>query len=153
MIKLFFELANTRKDEIQKLKNIRELLREHLMCIYYWRNAEYKNHWEGEIVGFMPIMNKLKNSHKLLSYDIIYENLFTDWADRFSYDVYAYVDKLMTKESTLPEITNIDINNIYKFLEDFYQTVCKKLATEGSIRKQFLYTLIEKLLIKYPYNI
>lgn len=152
VIKIITEFANSRKDEIQKLKNIREVLREHIMSIYYWRDSSCVKHWEGEIVGFMPIMNKLKTSHKLLSESLIYENLFTDWAERFEYDVYSYVEKLIAKEPNLPEITNPDAENIYKYLEDFYTEICHILATEGSVRKAVLYNIIETLLNKYPYT-
>ena len=153
MVRLIREFANTRAEEIQKLKNIRDVMKEHLMCIYYWRDCSYKQHWEGEIVGFMPIMSKLKGIHKLLPEKLIYENLFTDWADRLHYDIYAYIDKIMLKEPNLPPIQNEDEHNLYKFLEEFYKKVCHLLATDGSIRKDVIYELIEELLIKYPYDI
>lgn len=152
MIRIITEFANNKKEEIQKLKNIREVLREHMMAIYYWRGSSCKNHWEGEIVGFLPVMSKLKTSHKLLSEPLIFENLFTDWADRFVYDIGTYVDKLNQKEPNLPEIRNMDTNRLYKFLEEFYTLICHILATEGSVRKHTLYTIIEKLLQKYPYK-
>ena len=153
MIRLIVEFANSRKEEIQKLKNVKEVLREHIMSIYYWRDSSYVKHWEGEIVGFMPIMSKLKTSHKLLPERLIYENLFTDWAERFTYDVYTYLDKLMEKEPELPKITNADTNKIYEYLKDFYTEICNILAIDGSVRKAVLYDIIETLLNKYPYEI
>lgn len=153
MVKLIKEFANSKTDEITKLQQVQDIIRDHLLCIYYWRDTPCVNHWMGEIVGFLPIMRKLKGTHKLLPEKLIYEYLFTDWADRFIYDVYAYVDKLMIKEHNLPEITDVDVNNVYNFLEEFYTTICHKLATDGSVLKSFLYTYIEKLLEKYPYTI
>lgn len=153
MVRLIKEFANSRKDEIQKLKNIREILREHLMCIYYWRDSNCLKHWEGEIVGFLPIMNKLKNTHKLLPEKLIYENLFEDWADRFNYDIYTYIDKLSLKESNLPMIVDYDEINVFNFLKDFYDNLCHILATDGSIRKDALYDFLDDLLKKYPYTI
>lgn len=153
MVRIIKEFANSRNDEIYKLKNIRETLREHLMCIYYWRDTDCKNHWEGEIFAFLPIMYKLKGTHKLLSEKIIYENLFTDWAESYNNNINVYIHKLMMKEKNMPKIKKTDINNLYNFLEEFYKKICHILATKGSIDKEPLYNIIETLLRKYPYTI
>ena len=153
MVRLIKEFANSRNDEIRKLKDVREILREHLMCIYYWRDTDCKNHWEGEIFSFLPIMSKLKMNHKYLSKKLIYENLFTDFAETFYMDIHTYVEKLMYKEKGLPTIYDLDEKNLYKFLDDFYTEISDILADIGSVRKDVVYKIIEKLLKKYPYEI
>ena len=153
MVRLIKEFANSRNDEIYKLKNIREILREHLMCIYFWRDTDCKNHWEGEIFAFLPIMDKLKGAHKLLPEKVIYENLFTDWAESYHNNINVYIDKLMIKEKGMPKIKNKDVHNLYNFLEDFYRKVCHILATKGNVDKNTLYNIIEILLRKYTYSI
>ena len=123
------------------------------MSIYYWRNTQYKKHWEGEVFSFLPIMSKLKMNHKYLSEKTIYENLFTDYAETFYNDIEVYVEKLMYKEKTLPKIIDMDEYNIYNFLEDFYKKISHILATEGKVKSQIIYAIIEQLLRKYPYDI
>lgn len=152
MIKLILEFANTRKEEIQKLRNISDILEQHLLCIYYWRNTNYVNHWEGEIVGFLPKMRLIKGVNKYLSEKQIYENLFLDWAINFNNDIEFDVERIMTKEPNLPTITNIDTDNVYKFLLDFYKVVCHELYLHGNMDKTLLYRLIDDLLKKYPYK-
>ncbi len=152
MIKLILEFANTRKEEIQKLRNISDILEQHLLCIYYWRDTNYVNHWEGEIVGFLPKMRLIKATNKYLSEKQIYENLFLDWAINFSNDIEFDVERIMTKEPNLPTIINIDTDNAYKFLLDFYKVVCHELYLHGNMDKTLLYRLIDDLLKKYPYK-
>ena len=153
VIKLIMEFANTRKEEIQKLRNISDILEQHLLCIYYWRDTDYLNHWEGEIVGFLPRMRLIKGTNKYLSEKQIYENLFTDWAITFYNDIKFDVDRIMVKEPELPVIKNVDAKNVYKFLEDFYKVICGELHIRGNIDKMFLYKLIDDLLKKYPYTL
>lgn len=153
VIRTIKEFANSRSEEIQKLRDVCEVIREHIMSIYYWRDSDCVNHWEGELVGFIPVMRKLKGNNKYLSEAIIYENLFADYAITFYSDIYAYVDKLEQKEPNLHNIVDIDEYNIYSFLNDFYTEICHLLATNGSIRKFILYSIINKLLVKYPYDI
>lgn len=153
MVIKLIEFANTRKEEIQKLRNISDILREHIMSIYYWRDYNCINHWEGEIFGFLPVMKTLKSGNKTLSEKLIYENLFTDWAQDFKYVGDTYVERIMDKETDLPKITNMDLDNIYKFMEEFYKDVSHELYTNKTIRKSVLYNIINKLLKKYPYKL
>ncbi len=153
MIKLIMEFANSRKEEIQKLRNISDILEQHLLCIYYWRDTDYLNHWEGEVFGFIPKMRKVKGLNKYLSEPLIYENLFTDWYQTFHNDLRVDIQKLMLKEPNLPKIKNLDEYNVGNFLEDFYKVICHELATKGVVENGFLYKLIDNLLKKYPYTL
>lgn len=153
VFKLLTEFANTRKEEIQKLRNISDILEQHLLCIYYWRDTNYINHWEGEIVGFLPKMRLIKGTNKYLSEKQIYENLFLDWANNFYNDAKFDLDRIMSKEPNLPDIKNMDLDNVYDFLEDFYKVVCHELYLHGNMDKTLLYRLIDKLLKKYPYKL
>ena len=153
MVHLIEELAVTRQKEIARLENICDILREHIMSIYYWRDYDCVNHWEGEIFGLIPVMRTLKGSKKTLSEKVIYENLFLDWARNFHLVADTYAERLMDKETNLPKITNMDIDNIYNFLEEFYKIISHELAVNNTIRKPVLYTTIETLLRKYPYKI
>lgn len=134
-----------------KLRNVSDVLREHLMCVYYWRNTDYKNHWCDEIFAFMPVLRKLKGTHKYLSESTIYEYLFTDWAETYLNDIDIYVDKLMVKEKGLPRIVDKDVSNLYDFLNDFYRQISYILATKGGIDNIPLHRIIDKLLRRYPY--
>ena len=151
MVRLIREFANSRQMEINKLINTKDNLREHLMRVYYWRNTIYKNHWCDEIFVFIPIMNKLKGTHKHLSESTIYEYLFTDWAETYLNDINIYVDKLMVKEKGLPRIVDKDVSNLYDFLNNFYKQISHILATKGGIGNISLYRIIDKLLRRYPY--
>lgn len=153
MVRLIKELAVTRQKEIERLENICDVLREHIMSIYYWRDYNCVNHWEGEIFGLLPVMKSLKGSNKTLPEKVIYENLFTDWAKDFHFVGDTYVEWLMDKETDLPKITNMDIDNIYKFMEEFYKIMAHELAINKTVRKPVLYNTIDTLLKKYPYKI
>lgn len=147
------EFANSRKEEIQKLRNISDILEQHLLCIYYWRDTDCLNRWEGEVFGFIPKLRKLKGLNKYLSEKQIYENLFTDWYQTFHNDLRVDIQKLMLKEPNLPKIKNMDEYNVGNFLEDFYKVICGELHMRGNIDKMFLYKLIDDLLKKYPYTL
>ena len=98
-------------------------------------------------------MQKLKGTHKFLSYKLIYENLFLNWADTYNSAIRTYVEKLMYKEKNLPKIRNIDRHNLYNFMNEFYTNVSEILSTDGSMTKKEVYSLIETLLSEYPYTI
>jgi len=97
-------------------------------------------------------MRLIKGVNKYLSEKQIYENLFLDWAINFNNDIEFDVERIMTKEPNLPTITNIDTDNVYKFLLDFYKVVCHELYLHGNMDKTLLYRLIDDLLKKYPYK-
>ena len=153
VIKLITELANTRKSEIERIHNLGDIIKIHMMCIYYWRNESCLEHWESEVFGLLPTMKKLKGLNKFLSEDLIYENLFMDWFENFHNDIRIDVKKLMHKESNLPKIKNIDEINIRKFMKDFYKIICHELTTKGNVDDTFLCNLINKLHRKYSYKI
>lgn len=153
IIKMITEFANTRKTEIQRLHNLCDIIKVHMMCIYYWREEECLEHWESEVFGLLPSMKKLKGLNKFLSEPLIYENLFLDWYENFHNDIKTDVKRLMKKEPNLPKITNIDEHNICKFMEDFYKVICHELATKGNVDDTVIYSLIDKLYKKYPYKI
>ena len=153
MVQLIREFASSRSQEINRVSNVSDKIREHLMCLYYWRDCDCRNHWEGEIFSFIPVMQKLKGTHKFLSYKLIYENLFLNWADTYNSAIRTYVEKLMYKEKNLPKIRNIDRHNLYNFMNEFYTNVSEILSTDGSMTKKEVYSLIETLLSEYPYTI
>lgn len=153
VFKLFTEFANTRKSEIERLHNLADIIKTHMMCIYYWRNESCLKHWESEVFGLLPTMKKLKGLNRFLSENLIYENLFLDWYETFHNDIRIDVKKLMYKESNLPKIKNIDEYNICGFMEDFYKVICHELATKGNVDDMLVYNVINKLLKKYPYKI
>ena len=42
MVRIIKEFASSRSQEIDRVSRVSDKIREHLMCLYYWRDCEYR---------------------------------------------------------------------------------------------------------------
>lgn len=144
-----FEFAVNRKNAVNKLTSIQDLVLNHMLCIFYWRNETPVNHWKKEVASFLDQIPKLKGN-TTLSYKTVHQELY-DYISDILYDrIESFIIGIMYKENyTLPDINDPDVDNLKKFLESFYDFVALKVSEDGYILFADTYRKINELLEKY----
>lgn len=147
------ELAKSRSEIKSLLESKEAIIKEHLLKLYFWRDLDTKNHWEGEIFGNVPELPKLKGSNKFLSKDKILEYLYS-YFDVIEYHTKHGLEIIELQEPNLPErssyITSKDCRNFKCFCDEFFDYVGNNLSRIGIVDKRKTYTLLDRLLQKYP---
>lgn len=149
----FLEHAKALSDIKAILSNKEDVIEEHLAKLYFWRNENAHNHWEGEIFGNVPRLPVLKGSKKLASKRTILDYLYSysEVIQRQTKFILQYIE---LKEPDLPSVykhlTSKDCYNFKCFCDTFFNFVADGLSTVGGIDKDETYNLLETLLNKYP---
>jgi hypothetical protein len=144
-----FEFVVNRKNAVNKLTSIQDLVLNHMLCIFYWRNEAPVNHWKKEVAAFLDQIPKLKGN-ATLSYKTVFQELYGYISDILYKRIDSFIIGIMYKENyMLPEIDDPDVNNLENFLEEFYDFVARKISDDGYILFADTYKKINELLEKY----
>lgn len=153
VIRLIKEFAKSKSDIINIISTKENIVKEHLITLYFWRDNESRKHWEGEIFGNIPQLPMLKGSKKYLSKNKILEYLYS-YSDNIKQQTISSVEYIEYLKPDLPiiskYITYKDRINFKCFCDDFFNYVGDNLSKTGDIDKWKTYDLLDKLLAKYP---
>jgi len=144
-----FEFAVNRKNAVNKLTSIQDLVLNHMLCIFYWRDEKPINHWKKEVASFLDQIPRLKGN-ATLSYKTVYQELYGYISDILYDRIQSFIVGIMYKENyLLPDIEDPNVNNLKKFLDSFYDYISHELSTNGYILFADTYKKIDELLEKY----
>ena len=144
------EYAKSKSKVISAFENKEDVLREHLIKVFFWRNSDCLYHWEGEIFGNIPTSIKLKGSNKYLSKKAILSSIYS-YNDIINASLQQWVSQICVWEKDLPELEVSHKNeiNFKNFCDEFFDYVATKLSTVGAVNKNAVYSLLNNLLNKY----
>jgi hypothetical protein len=149
----FIEHAKALSDIKAMLNSGESIVKEHLIKLYFWRDSDTKNHWEGEIYGNIPELTVIKGSKKLLSNGKILECIYS-YSEVLQRQTPRSVERVEFIEPNLPTIseyiTSKDCYNFKCFCDEFFDYVSTELSKVGNLSKRKTYEILDKLLNKYP---
>jgi len=147
------EYAKSKSKVINSFENKEDILREHLIKIFFWKNSDCLYHWEGEIFANIPTSIKLKGSNKYLSKKAILASIYS-YHDIIDSSLQQWVSQICVQETDLPEynVSSYDKANFKKFCNEFFDHIATELSTIGAVDKKTIYDLLDRLLSKYSYT-
>lgn len=141
------EMADGLADIKKRLRDCSDQVRQNLMQVFLWRSTSTVRHWESELYGACHKVSLCRNTKKFPKKSIILQELWLYWEDCYYKHLRHYVDELQHKEQiTVPDF---NADNLYHFLEDYYEWSSELLSKEGWIDFGQIDCKIHCLLDKY----
>lgn len=148
---LLRELAFDRKRIIREIDYSAFRFFEHLLELYYYRDAERDvSRWIGEIRAYMGSIPKLKNG-KLPDENFIFKALWSDRKDSFEDNQESYI---IDFNYELKDYTTIKEPSEFAkdFCEDYCRWLSRALSIKGNVSIPEVRKEIEVLWKKFPYK-
>ena len=150
MIRILYELADSKHKIEDDLRNNSNQLLFHLGKIFFMRNRQELSHWKDEVYSFYRTVNKLKNTKKYPKANFIYFNLFGNREDSPKSIIENVYDELDMKYSIK---INKSYGNIFlRFVSEYCKWLSQSLSDNGYVSRSDVRSKIDELLSKYEYS-
>lgn len=121
---------------------------EHLFKLYLMPNHSSRNHWEGEIFGFIHKVEKLKRTNRYPSAQEIYK-----WTYDKVQDIVTDKKQMSIEIRDVCERYNMDItipieeimNAFNELCVDYFHWLADRLSTDGSVTSRDVYAKLDSL--------
>lgn len=132
------------------LIDINPKITEHLLkCFLYKNTTNNLEHWKQDIYSFLHEVPVLKQNKKLPSYKFLINNTFNIYSEVLMNRLDAKIRDLIKKG--YPEISNYNKQNLYSAIYNYYDWLCKLLASNGYIELSEICDKIDELINEYNF--
>ena len=129
------------------IEGSREIRWEHLIKLYHYKDFPiYFNNWISSCIKGIDKIPTLSGSHKLPSYEKLYESSWVDLEEVFDSFYEKTIKKINSKYTEVPPIKNKDSDGVKKFVKNFTKRTSKLLAEKGGVTLEDAYDIIYDLL-------
>jgi hypothetical protein len=143
-----------------QLVSKREVVIDHLLKLYYYRNSDWDRVWKRSIFSAVHSVSSYKGSHKLPPRDWIYNCLWGGiedlWFPRFSKFLQGVADGFGYSEGPCIDVS-LMINNprpheTYGLIHAYIFWLSGKLSNDGIVSPAEVYGEIDRILSEFPFS-
>jgi hypothetical protein len=152
---IFVEMSKPLATQGIQIEASRFRVLEHLAKLFYFRDAPWKNDRIKHLYSNTPETYFLPKSKKLPKKDFIYNNLWKDGEDSFTYGMFRKVISFLDDDYDQLNVSSVKKNPKIKKLMAFCSEYClwaaERLSRVTNVYKEEVADIIEDLLKKHPY--
>lgn len=148
-MKIYITAQSMQKRDIEtKLSISMTQTIEHLLKLYLMSDSPARNHWQGEVYGFIHTVEKLKRTNKYPTTQNIY-----NWTYEKVQDLVTDASWLQIRIEDICDQYNIDTNiplnpTMHEFdalCVNYFQWLAEMLSKRGSVTNREVYTKLDSL--------
>lgn len=148
-MKIYITAQSMQKRDIEtKLSISMTQTIEHLLKLYLMPDNPARNHWQGEVYGFIHTVEKLKRTNKYPTAQNIY-----NWTYEKVQDLVTDASWLQIRIEDICDQYNIDTNiplkpTMHEFdalCVNYFQWLAEMLSKRGSVTNREVYTKLDSL--------
>lgn len=143
------ELARERDRVRARLEANEDVLKEHLLKLFYYRtDVENVPGWIREVRAYLGRVNKIKSTKKYPDESFIFETLWSEGADSFDDEHKGYLEDFVY--DGLPEV--VYSSKARDFCKDYIKWASGELSKKGYVSLPEVHSEIESLWDRYSYT-
>lgn len=152
---VFVEMSKPLATQGLQIEASRFRVLEHLAKLFYFRNTFWKNDWIKHLYSNTPETYFLPRSKKLPKKEFIYNNLWKDGEDSFTFGMFRKIISSFEGEYDQLGISGVKknpkIKDFMAFCSEYCLWAADRLSKVTNVYKEEVKSVIEELLAKHPY--